>query len=368
VKKVERSKLATAERLKAGALASAYAAYKRFHGVGGGIGRAEEWLHRHSADPHWNESYYFNFTSPGEKTGGWTRIGITPNQEKDVGAMMLFAGGSRILVSRPEEKVEIGGGRLETGPLAYDCLEPGSRWRLSFSGEMGDIEDSRTLPDLDPGSIPRIDVEVDLTFEGIAPCFDFKDADPAALAEMIVRAGTRLSDIRKVTRVSAEHYEQVGKVTGAIRHSGGETNFVGSGHRDHSWGPRDWAAPRLWTWLTCQFDGEPAFNLSRVVIESVDVFNGFVTRGGANYPVRRVDLETEFEPDGVTQKAVRFTLEDTSGVSMEVTGRPLTVVPLLLESDGHRTLVNEAMTAYRMGERTGYGISEYLHQLGPEGH
>jgi hypothetical protein len=197
----------------------------------------------------------------------------------------------------------------------------------------------------------------------MAPCFNFKDSDPRALAEMLVQAGTRLSDLRKVSKVSSEHYEQAMRVSGSIKIGNREISFAGSGHRDHSWGVRDWAAPRLWTWLTCQFGEELAFNLSRVAIASVDIYNGFVTRDGANYPVRRVELATRFEEDGVTQSSLGFRLEDTGGKVIEVTGDALTVIPLHLESGEHHTLVNEALTAYRWGDHTGYGIAEYLHQL-----
>jgi hypothetical protein len=40
------------------------------------------------------------------------------------------------------------------------------------------------------------------------------------------------------------------------------------------------------------------------------------------------------------------------------------VVPLILQEDARRTLVNEAFTEYRWKGRTGFGIAEYLPQLG----
>jgi hypothetical protein len=252
---------------------------------------------------------------------------------------------------------------LSIGPLAYRRSEPLRKWRLLFNGDMLDIGDSRELPPLDLAGLVTSKVEVELDFEGMAPCFDFDDSDPRAQAEMLVRAKTRLGDLRMVSRVASEHYEQAGRVTGRLRFDDREIAFSGSGHRDHSWGPRDWAAPRLWTWLTCQFGEELAFNLSRVAIASVDVFNGFITRGGRNYPIRRAALETEFEEDDLTQRSLRFRVEDTGGKVVEVAADVRTVIPLRLESDGHTTLVNEAFAEYRLGDRVGYGIAEYLHQL-----
>ena len=409
----------TGEKMKVGALRCLYSAYKKVKRVGDPLEDAE-WPHAPDRDYDWNESFYFNFIDPSSKVGGYTRIGILPNQESDIGVMMLYAGGSRLLSTHQSGRVVAGKGGFEIGDLAFKRLKPLSRWRLEFHGNMVDLEDSRMLMGLDAGEQRMEKVDVDITFEGIAPPFNFKNADPGAVAEMVVGARTKLGDLRKVSRVSSEHYEQTGTYSGSIEIGDEVLGFTGSGHRDHSWGVRDWSAPSLWTWLTCQFSDELAFNLSRVVIESVDVFNGFICRGGANYPVRRAALETEFEEDGVTQKRLSFAIEDTGGEVIEVTGDVLTVIPLeistplheyagirtplhphrlrsapskyyrstsrsralperrfdalgaqpypwneALRERGHSTLVNEALTEYRWKGRTGYGIAEYLHQMTP---
>ena len=354
-------------KLKTWSLGGSFALLKRVRGVGAALAPEVEFLHTPGEDYHWNESFYFNFTDPKRAIGAWTRIGILPNQESDLGAMMLYAGGSRILAYLQTGRASNEDASLSFGALAYHCLEPLRRWRLTFGGQMADVSDSRKLPELDLESLRLQEVEVEVVFEGLAPCFDFKDAHPRALAEMLVEAGTRLRDLRRVSRVSSEHYEQAGRVSGTIRIGNREISLQGSGHRDHSWGPRDWAAPRLWTWLTCQFGEELSFNLSRVAIASVDILNGFMARDGVNYPLRRASLQTEFEEDGLTQKSLALEMEDSGGKRVTVTGDVLTVAPLHLESGGHRTLINEALTEYRWGDRTGYGISEYLHQLGSTG-
>ncbi len=358
-------RFSTGEKMKVGALRCLYSAYKKVKRVGNPLGPDAEWPHAPGRDYNWNESFYFNFIDPGSKVGGYTRIGILPNQESDIGVMMLYAGGSRLLMTRQSGRVVAGEDGFEIGDLAFRRLKPLYEWRLEFHGEMVEIEDSRMLLGLDTSDQHMEKVDVDVTFEGIAPPFNFKNADPAAVAEMVVGARTKLGDLRKVSRVSSEHYEQTGTYSGSIEMGDEVLGFTGSGHRDHSWGVRDWSAPRLWTWLTCQFSDELAFNLSRVVIESVDVFNGFICRGGVNYPVRRAALETEFEEDGVTQKRLSFAIEDTGGEVIEVTGDVLTVIPLDLTDRGHSTLVNEALTEYRWKGRTGYGIAEYLHQMTP---
>lgn len=351
------------EKLKTILLSGSYAIYKKSKGIGAPLGPDAESSHAPSEDRNWNESFYFNFTDRKRGIGGWTRIGILPNQESDMGGIMLYAGGSRILAAVQTGRAEFDEGKLSFGDLCYQCLEPLMKWRLSFTGDMMDIDNARKLPELKAETLLTQRVEVDLEFEGIAPCFDFKDSNPRALAEMLVDAGTRLRDLHKVSKVSSEHYEQAGRIGGSIKIGNREISFQGSGHRDHSWGPRDWAAPRLWTWLTCQFGDELAFNLSRVAIASVDIYNGFIARDGMNYPLRKAALVTEFEEDDMTQKSLWFRLEDTGGMVIDVAAEVLTVIPLHLESGEHHTLVNEALTEYRWGDRVGYGVAEYLHQL-----
>ena len=149
---------------------------------------------------------------------------------------------------------------------------------------MFDIDDSRKLPGLDLADLATSKVEVELDFEGMAPCFDFNDADPAAQAEMLVKARTQLGDLRMVSRVASEHYEQACRVTGRIRFDDRVIAFDGGGHRDHSWGPRDWSPPASGRGSPASSAMRLAFNLSRVAIASVDIFNGFMTREGRNYP------------------------------------------------------------------------------------
>jgi len=350
------------EKIKLAGFRGLYGAYKRAKGAGKPLGPDAESTHAQGTDKEWNESLYFNFTDPRTGIGGYTRIGVLPNQDSDIGVMMLFAGGKRLLVTSQGGRAETDGG-FKVGSLSYERVEPLKKWKLTFEGVMGDLDDARMLTQVDPESIPKRPVEVELEWEGIAAPFNFKDSDPAAIAEMLVAAGTKLGDLRSVSKVGSEHYEQAGRVTGAIRFDGNARRFEGSGHRDHSWGVRDWSAPRAWTWLTCQFGDELAFNLSRVAIESVDIFNGFLCHGGQNFPVRRAELTTVFEDDGLTQKSLRFTFEDTSGMTIEVEGNVLNVIPLDLRSRGHATMVNEGLAEYTWEGRKAYGIAEYLHQM-----
>jgi len=364
--------LGLASRVKAVALRGAVGAALGLSGRRRGVRSASvEGYHRPTGSLYWNESYYFNFTDPVKKMGGFTRIGILPNQQTSIGLLCIYLedGGIDFLVQSEEcEDMREEGEALSVGLLAYEMVRPLWEWKVRFSGAMLHFAKPAMLLEFlrrkdASGLCSFHDVEVDLSFVGWSPCHDFKNMDARAFADRFVAKKSSFKDLRRISKIASEHYEQVGSWKGSIRVEGMTHHIHGTGHRDHSWGQRDWKAPSTWTWLTSQFDGALGFNVSRVVIGSMDVVNGFVSRDGKNYPLRRVHLETEFEPDGLTQKQILIRAMDSSGWEMEVEAEALCVVPLVHEEKGRRTLINEAFTEYRWDGRTAYGISEYLHQV-----
>ncbi|MEW6439996.1 MAG: hypothetical protein AB1640_03595 [bacterium] len=364
--------LTAAQRARAELLGLALAAARRLKGQGGCLTAPSELHHEHNASPYWNESYYFNFTDLAGRIGGFTRIGMVPNQKTAIAILFLFLEDGGILMTSQTEPIEASRDDVSVGALRYERARALWEWRILFKGSMLRLSDPRDLARLgqdepsavsSPQGFCAEEVDLELSFIGWSPCHDFKDVDPHFIAERFVSGRSRLEDLRAMGKVASEHYEQVGEVAGSITIGGRTISFQGSGQRDHSWGERDWKAPRGWTWLTAQFGKDLGFNLSRVMIRSLDLFNGYVSRNGRNYRLRRARLETAFEADGQTQKSIRIRLQDTSGWEAEIEGSPRNVVPLTLTEGSHRTRVNEAFTLYRWGGREGYGISEYLHQL-----
>ncbi len=365
--------LTLGQRLKATGLTSLFHLARQARGRRGAVPEAGEFHHIHTDSHYWNESYYFNFTDPSNEIGGFTRIGMVPNQQHAIGILYLFLKDGGILALVQSDPITASRDDVSAGLLRYERVRPLWEWRILFEGNMLYLPDPREHFHLategragsDPGSLTFKEVSLDIVFRGWSPCHDFKEADASFIAERLAERGSRWKDLASITKVASEHYEQVGAWTGEIRVDGEKIGIQGSGHRDHSWGERDWKAPERWTWLTAQFGEDLGFNLSRVLIKSVDLFNGYVCRSGRNIPLRRAWLDTDFEEDGITQKAVRLLLQDKTGWEAEVEGVPRTVVPLVLQEGSHRTVVNEAFTLYRWQGRKGYGISEYLHQLGP---
>lgn len=366
--------LGIAQRIRAECLFRLLAAARAWKRVRGPVTAQSEFHHDHGPSWYWNESYYFNFSDQNRRIGGFTRIGMVPNQKSAVGILFLFLEDGSILMLHQSEPIEASRDDVAVGGLRYERLRPLWEWRIRFSGSMLRLADPADLLSLvgavSSGSGVRsrsepspIGVNLDLLFSGWSPCHDFKETNLRFFAERFVSRRSRLKDLRAVGKVASEHYEQVGDVVGTIGLDGRILEIRGSGHRDHSWGERDWKAPERWTWLTAQFGRAFAFNLSRVVIRSLDIFNGYVSRQGKNYALRRAHLETEFEADGTTQKRVCVRLQDTSGWEAELEAEALTVIPLTLSEGEHQTRVNEAFASYRWEGREGLGIAEYLHQV-----
>ena len=162
-------RMGAGKTLKVWCLSGSYALLKKVKKIGAPLAMDAEFLHTPSEDYHWNESFYFNFTDPKREVGGWTRIGILPNQDSDMGAIMLYAGGSRILAALQAGRAAFEGNELRFGDLSYHRLEPLKKWRLVLQGDMMDVDNARKLPELKPETLTTQRVEVDLEVEGVAP-------------------------------------------------------------------------------------------------------------------------------------------------------------------------------------------------------
>lgn len=198
-------------------------------------------LHRPGTEREWNESFYFNFYDARSDICGFMRIGIKPNvDERSMFFFLMLPDGSAMGTRGVEP---VGDSSLSVKGLEFTMVEPESRWRLSYRGPMARM-----------GAVEVSMVAMDLTFDCLIPTYDYRRS-VGAEGERIAR------------QVASEHLEQFGQVSGAIEIDGRRIAVDGMGERDHSWGVRDWNAPRMWYWITAQFDGENALNVTKLFTE-----------------------------------------------------------------------------------------------------
>ena len=291
----------------------------------------DELQHPPGPEPLWRESHYFFFHDERAGLSGFSTMGFRPNEGLADAGFLLFRRRARLELAHlyPRRNVPFRGDwqHWTLGGLSYTMLDPLHRWTLC-------LEDGRC--------------QAELTFSGFHPPFDYDYANSATALPPFV---------------AGRHYEQGCTVSGAITLRGQRFDVRGVGLRDHSWGVRDWARPDEWKWITGVFpaDGESppwAFNVWRVQAGQEVTVNGFVFDGERTQGLVGAHIETEYAPDGRTQMAVRLRLEDAAGRIHHAQARSLTVFPMA----DRRTLLNEALAEFEMGERRGWGVLEYLWQ------
>lgn len=162
----------------------------------------------------------------------------------------------------------------------------------------------------------RLQVEWD--FEAMHPAFFYNASfpdDPEAGCPQFFASG---------------RYEQSGFVKGVLHIDGRELPFDGLGHRDHSWGKRNWGMIQSLQWLEAQAE-DVAVNVIVLRAQGREWCLGYVFKDGLVSPVRYAAYDISFDDRWVQDD---FTVK-------------------ILDADGRDTLV----------KATRYGRHEY--PIGP---
>lgn len=294
-------------------------------------------MHPIGEHPHWSESFYFNFYDRTKDLCGFMRIGLKPNlRMKEMFCFFMMPDGSVVGIM---DSAPFDGPTIQAKGLRFDVLERDKRWAMSFRGGMERTTERKAR---------KSHVEFDLQFEALNDVFDYR--------ECVSKEGEHAS-----RHVASEHLEQVGKVGGRLSTGLDDFEIKGLGERDHSWGARDWAAPKGWTWLTCQFSESHALNLTKLVTEDGPVDAGFVFIDGRNYPVARADFNVNAD-FSKNIKSFDMTLHDAEGGMHKVFGSVMKKVDLHHKAPDGRSLaiMNETLARYTLAGKNGYGIAEFL--------
>jgi hypothetical protein len=160
------------------------------------------------------------------------------------------------------------------------------------------------------------------------------------------------------------HYEQHMQVSGRIDLGDAQLELSAFGLRDHSWGPRYWQALESYEWLTMNFgpDLGAVVQIVRVAGEQPR-HGGVIIRDGELVAVKRATIEAEYEDNGLYHRALTAKVETATGETVEIRGTVKGFIPLRNRREGLTTHIGEGMTEWTLGERTGYGLSEFLRQV-----
>jgi hypothetical protein len=169
-----------------------------------------------------------------------------------------------------------------------------------------------------------IDVEgasLRATFTGTHEAFDYaqnEDGCPAFIAD--------------------NRFEQSARVTGELVLGGRAIPFDTTGHRDHSWGTRDWDTIQDWKWISGQAGDGLSLNVMQLHARGETTRHGYVFRDGTLEPVVDVRTRAEYDDDW-WQTALHLTVTDAGGRRTELTARRFA---LLRFDAGERVTLHEA--------------------------
>jgi hypothetical protein len=164
-------------------------------------------------------------------------------------------------------------------------------------------------------------VSCQVTFRGLHDAFSYLENDdgcPSFLAD--------------------DRFEQSGRLTGTLTLDGREIAIDTTGHRDHSWGTRDWDSIQDWKWISAQSGGERSLNVLLMHARGQTTRHGYVWRDGAVWPVLDVRYSAEYDVNW-WQTSGRFQIRDAGGHETVVTAERFA---FLTFDAGENILLNEA--------------------------
>ncbi|GGL15876.1 DUF7064 domain-containing protein [Nocardia jinanensis] len=245
---------------------------------------ADDRRHRLAADPLERESLIFLTFLPEEDLGviAYTWVDGT----HAAGAMGLVFG-------RDNER--FGQFHVEGQPVPADA----------------DFDDWTVGPMTVRHGAPHQEAQVNFEFDGVALDYRFRATTPA-FTYHDNRGGCPawLADNR---------LEQSGLVTGTLTIGDRVVAFDTTGHRDHSWGRRDWTAIHQYRWVNVQAGPDIAINFLHGSALDQNLVLGYVDRDGEQSPVTSASVNIERDREYFSYTSAEFVLVDELGRTTEIT-------------------------------------------------
>ena len=171
-------------------------------------------------------------------------------------------------------------------------------WRLDGFTMRNDLKFDRSQLGWDSPT-----AKVDLTFEAFHPPYAYgahKDGCPSYTA--------------------TDRIEQSGTLKGTIEVAGKRFDYDGLGHRDHSWGTRDWGAWQHYNWFEGQAADGTSVHFWRFIALGRINLRGYVSKDGLLAEITALDLDVEYNDD-LWQQNFTAHITDEAGRETRVEGQ-----------------------------------------------
>jgi hypothetical protein len=318
----------------------------------GNLVPGDDYTHPLGPEPNFNESMYFNFFDAERGMGGFVRIGNRANEGRAELTVTVYLPDGRVLFTFDRPRIDHNDA-FDCGGLRFEVIEPTQTLRTVYRGPVLDLAEPRAMADPRKAFVesPKKEIALDLTHEAVGPMYGgskAKEEEERAAEEQFAVA----------------HYEQHMAVSGSVEIDGQSFPIRGYGLRDHSWGPRTWQAIASYEWLTMNFGPDLGAMVS-IIRRDADHERkgGAIVRDGKLEWLADAEIRAEFEDNGLYHKRVFVDATTASGETLGIRGEVKGFIPLRNRRGGRVTHIGEGMTEWRLGDRVGYGLSEFLRQV-----
>ena len=317
----------------------------------GDLTATDDYTHQLGPEKNFNESMYFNFFDRARKSGGFVRLGNRANEGYAEMTIALYLPDGSVLFQykRPEVTTN---DAFDAGGMRFETIEPYEKLRTTYEGSAVHLTEPAQMADPREAfrNNPMKKIKLDLTHEAAGPAYG--------------SSGSNRPIVDPEKEFAKAHYEQHMRVHGTVALDGETVQIDGLGLRDHSWGPRYWQAIHSYRWLTINFAPDFGMMVSEIWQSPEQRRqSGVVVRGDKIDNITGVDIDTEFDANGLYHRNLTAHLRLGSGEELDVSGKVMSFIPLRNRREGMTTHVGEGMTEFRCGEHVGYGLSEYLDQV-----
>lgn len=120
--------------------------------------------------------------------------------------------------------------------------------------------------------------------------------------------------------------EQSGQVHGTLTVGDRVIPFDTTGHRDHSWGRRDWTAIHQYRWVNVQSGPDIAINFLHGSALDQTYHLGYVDRDGQQSPITSIDVDITRDLEHYSYTAAEFVLVDALGRKTEIVAEDRTAL------------------------------------------
>ncbi|MDD1779395.1 MAG: hypothetical protein LUQ65_14630 [Candidatus Helarchaeota archaeon] len=286
----------------------------------------DEHLHTPKKVPLWRESYYFNVMDPKNKIFSVSTMGYMPTEGDSHFFSTLYVD-DKLYTHINYQKLKSANDFAENpsdGSQSFMIVKDLKEWKIRLK---------------------KRNFQLDYIWTGRFPVYEYP-------------GGWQISGV-----LEQQHYEQSGKVLGAVTFKDGTVRKIeGLGHRDHSWGLRNWVKINEWYWTSVQFEnGEQALNCWLNVVNKKHYVHGFISSTKENIPITKIDVQTQYQADNpANPKSATFQLTDKKGNRHELTAETVHLMTLPQSSKEGTCYIYETISKFEMDGQTGYGVAEYL--------